>query len=141
MWHRPIMRAWWARLLVFAGCVAVPVGPEVIDSVANVQWFMLFTACVALFWLPSSRVGTIALHVTLFGAITTSPFGFLPFGIAVIRWWLHRHGASSRPAALVAMTASGAFAIQTIGIVLAPPRLADQAIHPTLRPRAFGDGY
>ena len=135
------VRARWARLVVFAGCVAVPVGPEVIDSVANLQWFMLFAGCIVLFWSPSSRAGTVALHATLFAAITMSPFGLLPFGMAIIRWWLRRREAGGRASALVAITATAGFVVQTLGMVLAPPRSRDQAIHPALRPHALADGY
>ena len=49
--HRP--GSWMG--LVLAALVASPtVGPETVRNVANLQWFLLFAACWAMFWRPRS---------------------------------------------------------------------------------------
>lgn len=117
------VRQRWARLLVAACVVAVPVGPEVSDNVANLQWFLVFGAGIALFWTPRGRTGWTAIGVAVLVATMSSPFGFVVLLGALVRYLLQR----GRPALVLLVLAAAGFVVQTLAMLLAPPR--QQSLH------------
>lgn len=129
----------WARLLVLASVVAVPVAPEVIDSIANLQWFLLFGAAVSLLWIPITRNGWLAAGTAVLAATTTSPFAVLLLIMAIVRLILQRN----RPAFALAVVAAVGFVFQTIAMIAAPRRATTHTVHPLVRGfvrRVLGDG-
>ena len=64
-------------LLVAAVVAAVPVGIEVVDNLANSQWFLLAGAVLAVFWSPARWPGQVASAVVVFVAATSCPFAGL----------------------------------------------------------------
>lgn len=98
--------------------VAVPVGPEVVDNVANLQWFVIVGGCIAPLWSPRRRTGRIASIVAVLAATTTSPFGAVVPAMAALVWL-----ATRRRDALVLLGAALAGTVaQVIVILTAPPR-------------------
>lgn len=108
----------WPRLLVAAAVVAVPVGPEVIDVVASLQWFLILGAALAVFWTPRSRTGYLFAALTILAGILSSPWGIVVLGLALLRLLLRHDRASAFIAAVTAL----AFALQTWAMAIAPPR-------------------
>jgi hypothetical protein len=109
-------RLW--RALMALAVVAVPVGPEVIDSIANLQWFLLFGGCVCLLWTPRKPLGWGVLFAVLVTATMTSPFAVVLLAGAIARLIVQR----SRAATVLAGVVATGFAIQTMVMVMAPPR-------------------
>ncbi len=78
-------RARGPALLVAAAVALVPVGPEVVLNISNIQWFLLFSGVAAQLWTPRTVAGRglqLGLGVLL---VLSCPFGFLAVGVAVLR--------------------------------------------------------
>jgi len=136
-------RIW--RALVALAVVAVPVGSEVFDSVANLPWFLLFGGCICLLWTPRKLSGWGALLTVLLSATMSSPFAVLLLAGALFRLLVQR----SRPAIVLAGVAATGFAIQTMVMVNAPARTGINKFGVSLGPirlvagfvrRVLGDG-
>jgi hypothetical protein len=139
-----IRRRLWRALLSLA-VIAVPVGPEVIDSIANLQWFLLFAGCICLLWTPRRPLGWGVLFLVLVATTTSSPFAVLILTGAACRVALQR----SAMAALLFGVAAAGFVTQSMAIWRAPPRAGRNEIGMNLEParlfggfvrRVFGDG-
>jgi hypothetical protein len=126
----------WRALLALA-VVAVPVGPEVIDSIANVQWFLLFGGCVCLLWTPRKPVGWGVLFGVMMIATMTSPFAVILLGGALVRLLVQR----SRAATVLAGFVATGFAIQTMVMVMAPPRTGATKFGVDLAPARLVAGF
>jgi hypothetical protein len=123
-----------ARLLIAACVVAVPVGPEVTGNIANLQWFLVFGAIVALFWVPRGRAGWCVLGALIFIAVTSSPFGAVIVAAALIRLAVQR----SRASLIIATTSLVALVIQLVAMVEAPSRTDTVDKHPAAARLARG---
>lgn len=108
----------WPRLVAAAAVVAVPVGPEVIDVVASLQWFLILGAAFAVFWTPQRRTGYLAPALMIMAGILSSPWGVIILGLAALRLLLRHDRASGFIAAVTAL----AFGLQTWAMAIAPPR-------------------
>jgi hypothetical protein len=84
----------WPALFVAAAIAMVPVGPEVIRNVANLQWFLLYGAILGQFWTPRTRYGWWVSGAFLFATTTSSPFGFVPAALAMARCVVQRRRAT-----------------------------------------------
>ena len=105
-------------LLVALVVAAVPVGMEVIDNLANGQWFLLAGAVLAVFWSPARWPGRVASAVVVFVAATSCPFGAFAAALAVAGWLVDRTRAHL-PIALAGLTGA---VIQVWVALHAPPR-------------------
>jgi hypothetical protein len=126
-----------ARAALALTVVAVPVGPETTDSVANLQWWLLFGAGIALLWTPLSRTGWICMAGLLFVTCGSSPLAVLPFALAVGRALMQRRRATL----FVAAASAVAFAVQTMIMVSAPKRTGSQTVYTTIYPQRISSGY
>lgn len=133
----PHITARWPRLLIFLAVVAVPVGPEVIDSLANIQWFLIYGASLGVLWRPASRVGSTLMGLLVFATAVGTAFAFIPAGLAVLRAIVLR----SRSSVYLATAASAGFAIQAIVVATAPPRASGRTLHPKIQPHQYATTY
>ncbi|WP_375478013.1 hypothetical protein [uncultured Jatrophihabitans sp.] len=132
----------WVALVVYAGLsdhvrsrfgrglaalyvVLVPVGPEITGSIANIQWYLVVGAVVALLWTPRSWWGWSAICVTTLAVTTTSPLGAVVFGCALVRWGLQR----GRGSLVVLLVTAIGFAAQTAEMLHSPQREVANLLH------------
>ena len=132
----------WVALLVYVGLsdqlrsrigrglaalylVLVPVGPEIVGSIANIQWFLVVGAVVALLWTPRTALGWIAICLTTLGAVTSSPLGAVVFACALVRYVLRR---GPGPLAVMIVTTVG-YAAQVIRMLNAQQRPFGSLFH------------
>jgi hypothetical protein len=108
----------WVRFVLAAFVALQPVATEVLVSLANLQWYLLFAAFVVLVWSGTSTSATVVGAVVCFLAAASSPFGALLLLFAVLRILVLRTGRSwISPVAL----ASGAL-VQTWVMLHSPER-------------------
>ncbi|WP_244931681.1 hypothetical protein [Nocardioides sp. W7] len=98
--------------------VAVPVGSEVVDSIANDQWFLLIGGTLAPLWAPRRLPGKLLSVVTIAAVAGSCPFGFLCVAIGVAVWLVSR----DRAALVVAAAGLAGGLFQLVVIVTSPPR-------------------
>ena len=77
-------------LLATAVVVAVPVGTEVVVSVANLHWFLLTGALLAALWVPRTSSGRAATVVLVLFATTSGPFAAALLPATAVLWWASR---------------------------------------------------
>jgi hypothetical protein len=106
------------RALAALYVVLVPVGPEIVGSIANLQWFLIVGAVVALLWSPRTGWGWAAICISTFAATTTSPLGAVVFVCALARWILRRSFGNQ---VILGVTALG-FGSQVVEMVHSPQR-------------------
>jgi hypothetical protein len=75
----------WIRFLLAAFVALQPVAREVLVSLANLQWYLIFAAFVVLLWSANSRSAIIVGGIVCFLAAASSPFGILLLPYAVLR--------------------------------------------------------
>jgi hypothetical protein len=93
----------WVRLVLAAFVVLQPVATEVLVSLANLQWYLLFTAFVVLVWSGTSTSATVIGGVVCLLTAASSPFGALLLPLAILRVVVLRSGRSwVAPAGLAA---------------------------------------
>lgn len=120
-----------AAALVIA---AVPVGPEILANLANLQWLLLAVGCLAPFWAPRHRGGRIASMVVLGALVLSCPFGPVAAGLAVLVWLLER----SRAALALAAVGVVASVVQLVVMATAPAR---EGLAPAVRPGDLVGGW
>jgi hypothetical protein len=98
--------------------VAVPVGHEVVVSIANDQWFLLIGGTLAPLWAPRRLPGRVLSVAVLVATAASCPFGFLCVGIAGVVWLLAR----DRDALMLTVAGAAAAAVQAFVMLGAPPR-------------------
>lgn len=128
-------RGWIAAVVVVAGVAAVPVGPETVDNVSNLQWFLLFAACIASLWEPRTAIGRAAAITVVCAAVTTSPFGLLAVLVTAVAWYVARR----TDLVVLLLTGLAALAVQVIVMIGAPPR--EIPVTPQWNPFAILDEY
>lgn len=121
--------------LVALAVVAVPVGPEVVANLANLQWFLLFTGCLVAFWTPTRLSGVLVLMLLLLVVTTTSPFGAATVLLAGIAWLLARSWWS------FAVLAAGILGLVCQLLVMTRPSPGAAVVYSTVRPRLLVRGY
>jgi len=131
-----IRRRVWRALLAVA-VVAVPVGPEVIDSIANLQWFLLFGGCLCLLWTPRKPLGWGVLFLVLVVTTLSSPFAVILLVGATCRVALQRSGVTT---ALFGAVAAG-FVVQSVVMWQAPTRTGDRTLGLDLGPARLVAGF
>ena len=82
----------WVRLLLAAFVAVQPVAAEVLVSLANLQWYLLFAAFVVLVWSGTSTTATVIGGVLCFLTAASSPFGAILLPLAVLRVLVLRTG-------------------------------------------------
>jgi hypothetical protein len=97
---------------------AVPVGHEVVVSLANDQWFLLIGGTLAPLWSPHRLPGRVLSVAVLVAAAASCPFGFVCVGIAFVVWLVGR----DRDALVLAGAGAVAVVVQAIVMIAAPPR-------------------
>jgi hypothetical protein len=126
-----------ARACLALVVVALPIAPEVSDSVANLQWFLLFGAAIALLWTPRTRLGWALICVVVVAACGSGAFGLVVLGLAVVRAAIQFRRATMVVLGLAALTS----AVQ-IGVMLgAPPRTGAQKLYTKVHLQAMSSGY
>jgi hypothetical protein len=73
------------RLFLAAFVAVQPVASEVLVSLANLQWYLLFAAFVVLLWSRQSTSATVLGAVVCFLTAASSPFGALLLPFALVR--------------------------------------------------------
>lgn len=97
---------------------ACPTGPETVLAVANLQWYLLPVACVAVFVLPTTRWALVATCTVMAAYVLTSPFGMGPVLLAAAAFLVTR----TRQAAWLAGTSAVALAVAGTVMLSAPAR-------------------
>lgn len=98
--------------------VMQPVADEVLGSLANLQWYLLFGAFTVLLWTSLTGSATVIGLLVCFLSATSSPFGITLIPIAILRILVLRHRrAWLAPIALVL-----GVAIQISVMLIAPTR-------------------
>jgi hypothetical protein len=93
----------WVRFALGAFVALQPVAGEVLVSLANLQWYLLFAAFVVLVWSGRSTSATVVGGVLCFVTAASCPFGALLLPFALLRGFVLRSGRSwVSPAALAA---------------------------------------
>lgn len=64
---------------------ATPIGAETLLNAANIQWRLLGASLLVIFWTPRTKVGATVAALILILTTTSSPFGILFSGLAVVR--------------------------------------------------------
>lgn len=129
------------RLIAPAFIAAVPIGPEVLNGVANLQWVLLPAAFFALLWTPRRTIGLVVGCVVVLAATMSSPFGILLVPLALLRI-----GARSRwPSGWFVGGATLLGTALQLGIMAHTTRRTLDAVHPVQLARGFvervvGDG-
>lgn len=101
--------------LMVAGAVAViPVGPEVVLNLANVQWFLLFAGVFVQMWVPRGWLGWASQLVLGMALALSSPFGLLGAAAAVLRAAVVR-GCRSVVSAVLLVAAAATQAVVMAG--------------------------
>lgn len=124
-----------AAWIVALGVAAVPVGAEVVDNVANIQWFLLFAGCLAPTWRPNGLLGRLASLIAMTAATTSSPFGGLAVGIAAVMWAKTR----ARANLMLVLVGMAGFGLQLMAMLTAPPRSQELGLR--LDPPELAAGY
>lgn len=76
----------WVRLVVSITVVTLPMGGyEVLNSIANLHWFLLFACVPALLWRPSSWIGVTLQCLVVLGAVLSDPLALLWSPIVLLR--------------------------------------------------------
>ena len=122
----------WPALFVAATVAMVPVGPEVIRAVANLQWFLLYGAIIGQLWTPRRRFGWFVTGAVLVATTTGSPFGFVPAALAIARWVVQRRRAT------FAVAAAG---LLGVGAQLPPMAQSTRQLSSGLHPDALTAGF
>lgn len=137
-----IARSSWVGWVAWAYVLVVPVGPETAVNVANLQWFMLGVACLAVIWEPRGWLarGASVLVVTLLAL--SCPFGAVTIGVAAVGWVVTR----SRYHAAMTAVALAASAVEWAVMATAPSRTVSHHVElPALVGgffrRVIGDGF
>lgn len=73
-----------AAAMAALAVAAVPVGWEVVDNVANSQWFLLAAVVLAPLWSPSRWPGRIGSAVAMAAAAASSPFAAVGVALACL---------------------------------------------------------
>lgn len=128
-------RLW--RAIVALCVVAVPVGPDAIEAIANLHWFLIFGGCLCLVWTPRKPLGWGVLFGVLLITTLSSPFAVVLLGGALVRLLVQR----SRATAVLAGVVATGFAIQTTVMVMAPPRTGINTFGVDLAPARFIAGF
>jgi hypothetical protein len=124
-----------AGWIVALGVAAVPVGPETAGSLVNLQWFLLFAACVAPLWEPRGWVGRAATIALMCATGLSSPFGLIPLAVAGLTWYLHRR----HDQLVLLLVAVLSVSVQLVVMATAPPRQIPVELQ--LNPVLILDGY
>lgn len=83
---RPHLRSLWIRALLAVSLVLVPTsGVEVLNNVANVQWYLLFASFWLLLWRPPTALGTLGASVLLVATALSAPLSLLLAPLALAR--------------------------------------------------------
>jgi len=134
------------RAALAAAVVLVPVGgAEVLNNAANLHWYLMFAAFVALLWnAPGAGGSAVAAGIVVLAALS-DPLSVLLLGVAALRWWaLPARAAPLAPVALVVGLAAQALSLLTDGQGrdLAPtldlPRVAGQYATRVVLPGVLG---
>jgi hypothetical protein len=107
-----------AAIVAVAAVSCVPVGTEVVDSLANSHWFLLVGALLAPLWAPARRSGKVATVLMVLAGTTASPFAAPVLPVALLIWWATR----DRAVAGLALTAAVGLAAQWSVILRASDR-------------------
>jgi len=127
------LRPRWLRVLLLMCVVAPPVGQETISNVSNLQWFLVFAACLVAYWTPRGWGGWLAAAMVEFLATSSSPFGIVPLAAVTLRAAIQR----TRHSISVAVAATLGYGIQAAAMIGAPGR----DISPRVDPRGLLVGY
>lgn len=117
--------------LVLAG---VPVGPEILDSLANLQWFLLPVGCLVPLWDPAAARGRVASVVVLVALAASCPFGVVAVAVAGLVWLVDR----SRRALVLAASGALAAVVQLTVMAAAPAR---EGLEPTAAALELASGW
>lgn len=83
---RSHLRSPWIRtLLALAVPLAPPAGVEVLNSIANAQWLLLFAAFWLLLWRPATTAGVVAASLLLVITALSAGLGILLLPLAILR--------------------------------------------------------
>ncbi|WP_147455884.1 hypothetical protein [Nocardioides mangrovicus] len=127
---------------VAAWVVALPLGQEVVDNLANTAWFLLFGSILVVFWRPRGTTGAVTAALVLAFAALSTPFGVGSVVLAALVWWVTRD-AEMRPMVLAGIVAA---ATQVVVMLTAPARTMGTYPNPPLEllrgwlRRVAGDG-
>jgi hypothetical protein len=111
-------------VLPAAAVCAVPLGPEVILNLANLQWFLLFLSVLVLLWRPRTRRGAVLQGMVVLLTPLSSPFGVLIVALAALRAAVLR----TRGAVALLVMSTAATAVQLVVM------LAGRSIRPEPAP-------
>jgi hypothetical protein len=127
-WHvlRTLSVSRWAAVVAIVPVAMVPLGVEVVLSLANVQWFLLYMSLLAVVWTPRGWPGRLLQAVLLVLTAVSSPFGALPVAALAVRGLVTR----SRGALAVAGVGLVATTIQLLAMRAAPSRGLHLAFDP-----------
>lgn len=112
---------------------AVPVGPEVILNLANLQWFLVVAGCLAPLWAPPGIALTVVSAAAIFAAATSSVFGTVCVALALGLLLISRR----RHSVVVAAAGTVGLVVQAAIVVGAPTRHT----HPGSNVRTIPPGY
>ncbi|MDP8929929.1 MAG: hypothetical protein M3O70_15515 [Actinomycetota bacterium] len=83
---RPHLRSRWIRALLAVSLVLVPTsGVEVLNNVANVQWYLLIASFWLLLWRPPTALGTLGASLLLVATALSAPLSLLLAPLALAR--------------------------------------------------------
>ncbi|MDP9093279.1 MAG: hypothetical protein M3N95_10170 [Actinomycetota bacterium] len=126
-----------ARAVLAVVVAALPVAPEVSDSVANLQWFLLFGAAIALLWTPRTRLGWALICIVVIAACGSGAFGLIVFGLVAVRAAIQFRRETLIVLGLATLTS----VVQLAVILRAPPRVDGQKLHTEIHLQAMSSGY
>ncbi|MFN2557681.1 MAG: hypothetical protein ABR592_12610 [Nitriliruptorales bacterium] len=96
---RPFLRSSGVRALLAVSLVLVPTaGVEVLNNVANVQWYLLVASFWLLLWRPPSILGAVGASVLLVATALSAPLSVLLVPLALGRLVVTPRGRSAVPA-------------------------------------------
>ncbi len=106
---RPHLRSPVLRALLAVSLVLLPTaGVEVLNNLANVQWYLLTASFWLLLWRPHSRVGNLGASLLLVATALSAPLSVLLVPLALARLTVAPRGRTALPVWLFA----GAVAVQ-----------------------------
>ncbi|MDQ4129419.1 MAG: hypothetical protein M3133_00255, partial [Actinomycetota bacterium] len=106
---RPHLRSPVIRALLAVSLVLVPTaGVEVLNNLANVQWYLLTASFWLLLWRPHSRVGNLGASLLLVATALSAPLSVLLVPLALARLTVAPRGRTALPVWLF----GGAVAVQ-----------------------------
>jgi len=135
----------WVRLALGAFVALQPVATEVLVSLANLQWYLLFAAFVVLVWSGTSTSATVVGGAVCLLTAASSPFGGLLLPFAVLRVLALRTGRSwVAPVGLAAGVAVQSWVMvhapeRGLEPMTSPLRLAAWYVGHVLAPVVFGE--